>query len=515
MIDLTRTRADLLMLIEAQSESEEREGAIIDSAASNVTHLVDSHPDRLFHLLKASLTERFSTLPRSRFLRDVVIPLKHVLGNARKHGNRGYPDKVIRAELLLGPKGALVTVTDQGAGFDCAAARRRATDGHDQDDPTRGAGFQSLERARSLVTFADGGRTALLCVTASHRASPSRLAPGPPRTLDVQELAVALTAEGCVDSTGTGRCTVTRVFDNRGSAGDRCGDRYLISSLDASGTVTSTHVLTGRLHHTEEEATADFESASVLHEHSGMKRLRVPRPVARLHSAPCLVLFEFDPWVNLWEYLANRGGPKSLIRAAERAGEALGSLHRLDDLDVTPFSRHAESRELTYTAAIARANRKVRRLRDGQAWQRELERAAQHIRQSVWSELSGRKVPIHGAFGWDAVHYGVNGSFFLSRFEHSRLGKPYEDLGGFVADLLCFAMMRRDASAFRGALDRFLATYRQGDDTATNVSDLEPYVLFALIDRLGRPWSAIGTRSLVEALKAIRTKSEWWREAVS
>src|SRR2546429_9696281 len=43
--------------------------------------------DELFPLLKIALSERFATVPRLQIIRDLLLPLRNILGNAYKHGN--------------------------------------------------------------------------------------------------------------------------------------------------------------------------------------------------------------------------------------------------------------------------------------------------------------------------------------------------------------------------------------------------------------------------------------------
>ena len=94
--------------------------------------------------------------------------------------------------------------------------------------------------------------------------------------------------------------------------------------------------------------------------------------------------------------------------------------------------------------------------------------------------------PIHGAFGWDRIHYGVDGRFYLYRFETCQRSDPGLDLGGFAADLLCFTLSHHDESAYRSCLDAFLNEYNSEAEHPISVDDLRFYVPVALVERLQR-----------------------------
>jgi len=116
-----------------------------------------------------------------------------------------------------------------------------------------------------------------------------------------------------------------RVYAARGRSADDCGDRYVLKLGNLSGGLADTRILTGRLHATAAAAAADFEAATRLREARISKRVLIPRPLARLADQPRLVLYEFDPWMNLWEYLAERRSLNSLRHSAERFGQALAA----------------------------------------------------------------------------------------------------------------------------------------------------------------------------------------------
>ena len=447
MIDLSRNRAALL----AEIEAPERLGdPLIDITDPRVATMdarvrICGHEQKLlFSLLKNALLERFAKVPRSQLLRDLLIPLKNALGNAYKHGNGKDSDKAILVELVLSTKGALIAVRDEGRGFDVAHTFRRYRDGENYF-ANHGIGFRNLHRAVSTVSFENGGRTLLLCFRPSISVGWRRGArTWSPPVLDN-------TGESC------------RVYPP-----DDCGARYVVRLV---GQPAEIQILTGRLHATEAAAEADFEAARTLHEAKALKRLRIPRPVARPATEPRLVLYDFDPWMNLWEYHAYRRSPKSLRHSAERVGRALAGLHCSRVL-----RRGGVPDELP--ARVTGAETYLLTLPDGIDLVNRFRVAAARIIRPR------NPASIHGALNWDCVYYGVDGRFYLYRFETSRRSDPGLDLGGFAADLLRFTLASHDGDAYRMCCDAFLSHYNAKAESAMGVEDLRFYTTLALAERL-------------------------------
>src|SRR6185503_16394288 len=128
MIDLSYTRAALLAEIEAPEPARLPQREITDPhVATGEAHIcVCGHGrDDLFPLLKLALSERFAAVPRLRLIMDLLMPIRNALGNAYKHGNGCDRTKAVRVEIVLTRRGALISVTDQGAGFDVELTFRR------------------------------------------------------------------------------------------------------------------------------------------------------------------------------------------------------------------------------------------------------------------------------------------------------------------------------------------------------------------------------------------------------
>jgi hypothetical protein len=104
------------------------------------------------------------------------------------------------------------------------------------------------------------------------------------------------------------------------------------------------------------------------------------------------------------------------------------------------------------------------------------------------------RVPVHGTLGWDRIHYGVDGRFYLSRLARCRRSHPGIDVGGFLADLLCYAP---DPDTYRDSSHAFLDAYTGGRPLDWR-PDLPAFVAGALLERASH--SAGRHPAAVEAL---------------
>lgn len=250
MIDLTRTREDFLAEIEATDPGNDPCRDITDPriASADMSIRFGGHRRRnLFSLLKVALTERFILVPRPELLRDVLVPIKHAIGNAYRHGNGRDPAKAILVEMVLTPKGALIAITDEGSGFDVQGTFQRFQE-HQAYFVNYGCGFRNLHRATSTVSYEHDGRTVLLCyrppedrssgkspaVDHSSVQSPDdqsasetigRVMPPVP---DSEWIRTCLADEVPEFRDGPARLESCRVYAAHGEGADDCGHRYVL-----------------------------------------------------------------------------------------------------------------------------------------------------------------------------------------------------------------------------------------------------------------------------------------------
>jgi len=271
-----------------------------------------------------------------------------------------------------------------------------------------------------------------------------------------------------------------------------------------NGRPAETRTLTGRLHATEAAAASDFETATKLHEARISTKLHIPRPVALLARELRLVLYDFDPWMNLCEFFTHHGRIKTLRRIAARVGLGLAKLHcsqvgfRGAEVD---FVRE-ELRTM-----VVRSENYLHTLACGPDLVNRFHVAAQRIESRAAFDRERTLSPIHGALGWDCIHYGVDGRFYLYRFETCRWSDPGLDLGGFAADLLCFTLASYNEEAYRISLDAFLEEYNSEAARPMDKGDLLPYIALALVERLRRAEASAKADAgqLLAALDAVLT----------
>jgi hypothetical protein len=517
MIDLSRTRADFLAEIEALNATSDPLSDLTDSriATADVHVRVRGLARKdLFPLLKLALSERFAAVARAQLFRDLLVPLRNVLGNAFKHGNGSDPAKAILVEMVLTRRGALIAVSDEGRGFDVARTFRLFQE-RESYFVNQGYGFRNLHGARSAVSYEHGGRTVLLCYRRvddlGHAAIPddsptaSKESPAGSHTrlkvLDSQWIQTRLSAEVPEFAHDRGRIESCRIYAARGRDAADCEQRYVLRVAGHDSGLLETRMLTGRLHTAEAGAEADFEAATQLYRAKISSRLRIPRPVARLAGEPRLVLYDFDPWMNLWEYLTCRGTLSSLRHAAERFGQALAALHR-SSIVVPGVESDAVDRSLH--TMIARAETTLQTRPSASDLVNRFRTCVQPIQERPASWMPRAAAPIHGALSWDCIQHGVDGSFYLYRFEKCRRSDPGLDLGGFAADLLCFTLAGHDDRAYRICIEDFLRHYNSKAEHPIGEDDLRLYIVFALCERLqaAQPRTEAGAGQLVAALEA-------------
>jgi anti-sigma regulatory factor (Ser/Thr protein kinase) len=489
MIDITRTRAQLLAELEARGPA-----ASPLVIPSRVPLPADAHllfrghaVKETFSLLKAELSERFAAVPRPELIRDLLAPLKNALGNAYKHGNRRDRAKSISVQIVLTRKGALIAITDEGSGFDVASTVRAMRYG-ERAPSDRGAGFRNLDRANSVVSYENAGRTVLLCFRAEVGSTEPPQSSDDPggdsallRILDPEWMRRCLSTELSDVRYNQAELGDCRAYPAKGIANDHCGIRYALEIRWASDRTVEMRILTGRLHADAAAAEADFEGSTKLYDRLHSMQLRIPRPVARLEAEPRLVLYDFDPWMNLWEYLDDRGSPKVLRNCAEWTGQALAALHQ-SHIPLRIAEPQSLAERLRLTCARVSSNPLAMDSRF------DLATRARTVLQSVeeWFALieSRELAPTHSALSWDCIHYGVDRGFYLYKFENCRLSHPGLDLGGFLADLLLFSATQNDEEAFRSGREAFLGSYDALSGHSTSAEILRICTVVALLDRL-------------------------------
>ncbi|MGH7600427.1 MAG: ATP-binding protein [bacterium] len=269
MIDLNRTKAQMLAEINASEKAWANRlsdptapGFVALDEAVLVVH--GNTPDDFLSGLDSAFAARFASVPPEKLIRDLYYPLKKGLGNAYKWGNRKDPDKQITVEVVATKTGALITIADEGDGFDIDGILRRFQ-GDGQYFSHGGSGFEHFNRAQSLISYADGGRTLLirfLCApepaeTPAADNSPMRMAGNEPfmKSLLAAELSYFRKNKATLDS--------CRIYMPDEHENEQPEIKYVLEYHKGKSEETKTTTMTGRLL-PESAAQNDFSVAQQL-----------------------------------------------------------------------------------------------------------------------------------------------------------------------------------------------------------------------------------------------------------
>lgn len=436
-----------------------------------------SSPDDFLSGLDAALAARFASVPPERLIRDLYYPLKKGLGNAYKWGNRKDPDKQITVEVVATKTSALVAVADEGEGFDVDGILRRFQ-GDGQYFSHGGSGFEHFNRAQSLISYADGGRTLLIRFLCAPRSSGAEngaaknFAYGAAgdeafiKSLFAAELPYFQDNKTALES-----CRIYLPDDP-----DELEIKYVLECRQDQSAETKTVTLTGRLL-PEAAAQKDFSVAAQLYK--TQNGVHIPQPVA-VFKEPSLVLFEFNPAKDLRDYLKKIDGFREVAEIIKMIAAGLRALHH-SAIDL-PAEKTLDGALERYRAV---KNKAVAIL--AQTGSSRAERV-----QEIFNRLSARAatlksfdpVPIHGSFGWENVLYG-DGQFYFYRFEGCRRSHPGFDAGSFLAELRRFYLLRRkaDQTFYHAGRKVFLENYFGGNPAAWR-DDLPFFTAGALLLRL-------------------------------
>jgi hypothetical protein len=171
MIDLNHAQEQMLAEIKASAKA--FVNCLRDPADPGFVVLDEAYlmvqgetPHELLAVLNAAFTERYADVPPQQLSRDLLYLLKKGLGNAYKWGNHKDPTKRITVEIVATQTGVLITISDEGEGFDVQGIVGQFRSG-ERHFTHGGSGFRHFEKSPSLISYADGGRTLLirfLCV---------------------------------------------------------------------------------------------------------------------------------------------------------------------------------------------------------------------------------------------------------------------------------------------------------------------------------------------------------------
>jgi hypothetical protein len=484
MIQLGLTRVQMLADIGAEASALEAQPLDPDDPAFFERELARllvraHHRNELFARLEPALRRRFSRVPSAQLEQDLLIPLRKAIGNCHRRGNHEDPTKWLTADVIATSRGAVLAISDEGAGFDVEEVVRRFE--RDERYFTReGHGIACFAETGSLVSYADGGRTWLMRFSSD---------PQPGKPLGLDEMA-ALGPVG--DATFMQHFLAREVasFRERGVTLDSCRVYAVPSEPGASELAyvlrseqePNATVLTGRLLPAP-AARADITVAAQLRA-AGVGTsagLRIPEPLGAFER-PSLSLFRLDPSVTFGERVRKLStlAPFALILRAIALG--LAAIHMSAvSLETESFGAVVERQRNAKARVVARFSG------------RERERASACFEQLLARTSSLEPcapVPIHGALEWDCIVSpgdAADERWELYRFDRSRRSHPGLDVGMFVADLLRFHVVREkgDPGLYEAGRAVFLESYF-GARPPPWSRDVDWFVAGALLERLER-----------------------------
>jgi len=429
--------------------------------------------------LEPPLRRRFRKVAKQHLEDDLLRPMHKAVGNCERRGNCGDPTKWFAADVVVTGRGAVVSVSDEGAGFDVEQVVRRFASG-ERYFARRGQGIAHFARTSSLVSYADGGRTWLL------------------RFLSDPEPGVPLIPDDAVASGPAADADCMRnflarlpLFHDRGIALDACR----VSSISrapgpvefayvvrcrSAGQTPHAVVLTGRLL-PEAAARADVELAGRLRADGvGAGRgLRIPRPIGAF-SDPSLSLFLLDPTETLRARIQMIGASAAQAAVLRTVALGLAALHR------SPVRPAAEQNLEEVIAQHQTAQQQLAaRLPDARCRERAAACCDRLFARARRLEPCASTL-VHGALEWDCIVRSAR-PWSLYRFDRCRLAHPGLDVGVFLADLLRFHVLRRDGikALWPPGRAAFVEAYF-GAEPPPWSKDLDWFVAGALLERLHR-----------------------------
>lgn len=164
MIDLSRTEQQMLAEIEARPLPRQ---VVVpstpDAAAPDDAQFVvrGGTPDQMLPMLMETFSRYFASAPSERVFVELSHLVKKGLGNAYKWGNESDPNRTLAVRATMTHKGAVVAIVDQGKGFEVAEVLGQFLH-NDAYFRHGGSGFSHFHETRSIISYADGGRTLLI-----------------------------------------------------------------------------------------------------------------------------------------------------------------------------------------------------------------------------------------------------------------------------------------------------------------------------------------------------------------
>ena len=469
MIDLSYNREQMLAEIKASDNAFTNcfsnpadPGFIVLDEASLVVQ--GKTPEELLSFLCAVYAKRFPQVSQHQLFYELNNLIKRGIGNAYKWGNKKDTAKNITVETVVTATGALVAISDEGEGFDIESVLNRFQKGKHYFSHG-GAGFKQFHKTKSLISYVHGGSTLLirfLCVPEPTK-DPSALQEIDLGSVCNEEFMKSfLTAELLRLRKNTATPISCRIHIAQKCKTDQGMVKYLLVYHEKKSAQTKLAAFSGRLL-PEAEAQIDFSVAEKLY--YSMPRMensiRIPKPVAAFKQLP-LVLYEFNPVMNLTEYLnyftriLGFKNFQDIAKVNTIVAEGLYALHRSKILlDVKESLSEAIKRYLAIKDSMVDKLEEIspHHAERVQIFFNKLMKYATRLKDYD-------KTPIHGALTWNHILYDYK-EFYFYDFSQCRHSHPGFDVGAFLAELLWFCVFDKKGNLddYSAGRDVFLKAY--------------------------------------------------------
>jgi hypothetical protein len=163
MVDLARTEAEMLAEIGIDTSEAVAEGPGPNAA----WRLVGRTPSSLLPALTKRFCRCYAHVADEHVAYDLITVVKKGLGNAYRWGNEQDEEKLLVVTTTMTGLGAVIKISDQGNGFDVPRFIR------DRVFHRKGSGLYRFQKTSSIISYADGGRTLLICFLCDAKAEKS------------------------------------------------------------------------------------------------------------------------------------------------------------------------------------------------------------------------------------------------------------------------------------------------------------------------------------------------------
>ncbi len=439
-------------------------------------------PDDLLPVLTVALSQRFWDVPARHLVSELLHPLKKGVGNAFKWGNGKDESKRVTVDVVATRAGAVVAITDEGAGFDVRQRLRTYREGRRYFSHS-GSGFSMLDQTRSLVSYADGGRTLLLRFLCApepgHGASAEDLSRWG-AAADPQAAAALLAASVPEFASARAILEACRICVEKAQPSDSPQISYHLRCSDPGTGRPFRMELSGLMFADRAAAAVAHSVARQLYRPPGAEGdVAIPEPVALLEDPP-VVVFRFNPRLNLGQLL-KQSDDLQLEPASIAIAARLRSLHEslITLADQETMDQAIDRHRAAGDAVIERLAEET------DAGRRAGVQTVLHrvdARRRTMSAIPA--APIHGGFGWKQIACSDE-RLYLTDLGSCRRSHPGFDVGGFLADLRRFCLLRKrpDQEEYAATRGAFLAAYG-GDHPPGWLSDAPFFEACALLLRM-------------------------------